>query len=617
MPKNLRSLILLIFIGLAIGPILLVGVVSGSASLEAIKRLGNENLQVITKQIAFRVEDFFDKPLLDIGILIKTTGIASQKPEKQKSILLSLMLGHEYYQALSLYDTSTSQLVSVSRTGEQNADAAESIKSFANPDNYQNQKEVSFGKVRFDNEIKEPLITMSFPIIDNRDGATTHVLKAELRFKLIWELLAGLNFQDYKEAYVTDSQGLVIAHANPSIVLKKMKVDVDRLNYGTGVSGHEVVLATKAISVGEEKLVIFVEQSVEEAEKTTNFIFKYIISVSLAALALSIFLYFYFSRQVVSPIVRLAQSTERVGHGVLTEHVDVSGFGEVGELIKVFNNMVSGLSDAHSDLSIKNVALNEEISKLEQAEKMTRFERDRAERANMAKSEFLSAMSHELRTPLTSSLGSLRLLNSLSQDDLTDQGKDLLEIALRNSDQLLRLINELLDYEKIISGSVIIETSVHDICSLTSKVIKDIQGYSQVHSVRFVLEDYTLPIFAELHEHRFEQVLNNLLSNAAKFSEPDRDVLISINSNKGFVFVSVKDCGPGIPEDFRDKIYDQFTQADSSSTRKHGGTGLGLTICKALMEGMGGAIKFETEMGVGTTFTISFPEASMLASTVT
>jgi len=234
--------------------------------------------------------------------------------------------------------------------------------------------------------------------------------------------------------------------------------------------------------------------------------------------------------------------------------------------------------------------------------------RDEAEKANLAKSEFLAAMSHELRTPLTSSLGSLRLLSSLEADNLSEQAQELIEISLRNNDKLLILVNELLDYEKVLSGTLVMDTDIHNICSLSSRIVNDHQGYAQAKSIRFVFKEPPAPLYAEVQEHRFEQILNNLLSNAAKFSDPGSEVEITVHKADGQVVVSVKDHGTGIPEYFREQIYDQFTQVDASSTRKYGGTGLGLAISKGLAEGMGGTIDFETEMGVGTTFYVKLSE---------
>lgn len=241
------------------------------------------------------------------------------------------------------------------------------------------------------------------------------------------------------------------------------------------------------------------------------------------------------------------------------------------------------------------------------AEQEIRLAKNEAEKANHAKSEFLSTMSHELRTPLTSIMGSIGLLNGTMANDLSDEQKKLFEISLRNGDAMLLLINELLDYEKIISGTMVIKTQQHDIGALTSKVIEDNQSYANAHSVAFDYNEPGRSSYAEVQEHRFEQVLRNLLSNAAKFSSAGSKVIVSVDDHDNAIVVSVKDYGQGMPEDFKSKIFEPFTQIDSSQSRKHSGTGLGLSISKSLTECMGGKLYFESKLGVGSTFFISFP----------
>ncbi len=236
-----------------------------------------------------------------------------------------------------------------------------------------------------------------------------------------------------------------------------------------------------------------------------------------------------------------------------------------------------------------------------------------AERASSAKSEFLATMSHELRTPLTSIKGSLGLLKYLLEGEIPENGVNLLEIAMRNSDAMLLLVNELLDYEKIISGALVIETTPHEICSLTARIINDNLGYAKVQSIDFVFEEPDFKAQVNINEHRYEQVLRNLLSNAAKFSDPHSVVNITVSRKNGAVTVAVADKGPGIPDAFKDQIFDKFSQLDSSSSREKAGTGLGLPISKALSEGMKGTLEFETKVGHGTTFFVSFPEIDAAA----
>lgn len=255
--------------------------------------------------------------------------------------------------------------------------------------------------------------------------------------------------------------------------------------------------------------------------------------------------------------------------------------------------------------SIGTIAID--ITEQKQNEQILIKAKEEAESANRTKSEFMSTISHELRTPLTASLGCLGLLKFFCGETADENVSELLDVATRNNQALLRLVNELLEYDKFLSGTLVVETSLNNICNLTENAINDMLGYAQTQSVVFVFNGPDHPVMADVNEHRFEQVLNNLLSNASKFSDPGSEVIISITQEDAKVIISVKDRGAGIPEDFRDKVFGQFTQADSSTSRNHGGAGLGLAISKALSEAMGGTLTFETEIGVGSTFFISLP----------
>jgi len=242
-----------------------------------------------------------------------------------------------------------------------------------------------------------------------------------------------------------------------------------------------------------------------------------------------------------------------------------------------------------------------------QFQAISRAQRE-AEAANIAKSEFLATMSHELRTPLTAIKGSLGILIKINENEAAEEPLELLNIADRNSDALLVLINDLLDYEKIISGSMTIETIPYEIYGLTRNVVDTNQGYAETYSVRFVIAEIEEPVWARVDQHRFDQILRNLLSNAAKFSEAGGRVEISVKREGANVRVSIKDSGVGIPETHKLTIFERFSQIDSSDTRKKGGTGLGLAISKELIESMGGEIGFVSEVGIGSTFYVDLPE---------
>ncbi|MDP1567325.1 MAG: ATP-binding protein, partial [Polaromonas sp.] len=192
---------------------------------------------------------------------------------------------------------------------------------------------------------------------------------------------------------------------------------------------------------------------------------------------------------------------------------------------------------------------------------------------------------------------------------LPDAAKKLVSIASSNCERLIRLINDILDIEKIESGKIGLNVQATDLGPLLAQVLAANSHYGSTHQIPLKLEmpDGTLMVKAD--NDRLVQVITNLLSNAMKFSPPDTPVEVRLLRATGSrVRVEVRDRGPGIPEDFRKRIFQKFSQADSSDTRAKGGTGLGLNISRAIIERLGGSIGFDSEAGVGTTFFFELPE---------
>jgi PAS domain S-box-containing protein len=238
------------------------------------------------------------------------------------------------------------------------------------------------------------------------------------------------------------------------------------------------------------------------------------------------------------------------------------------------------------------------------------FARDITERKriDLMKDEFISTVSHEIRTPLTSIHGSLDLLNKGMAGDLPEKSKNLVEIARRNSIRLRELIEDMLDIQKIESGKLEFDLKPLKVPQLVRFSLENNKSFGEQFNVEFVLDDAIPDVKVKGDKNRLAQVMDNLLSNAAKFSSPNSSIEVSVSRHNGSVRVAVRDHGSGIPEEFRDKIFGKFTQADSSSTRVRGGTGLGLNIAKSIVEKHGGKIGFETKIDEGTTFYFELPE---------
>lgn len=228
-------------------------------------------------------------------------------------------------------------------------------------------------------------------------------------------------------------------------------------------------------------------------------------------------------------------------------------------------------------------------------------------RIEQMKNEFVSAVSHELRTPLTSISGSLKLIVSGMLGELPENVKNMLSIAHKNALRLTLLINDLLDMEKLLAGKMVFDLRAQLLLPVLEQSLESNAAYADTFGVRLVLQADIGDLQVLLDAQRLQQILANFISNAVKFSPPQGQVEIQVLRMDDHVKIAVVDHGPGVSDEFRARIFQKFSQADSSDSRQRGGTGLGLAISKAFVERMQGTIGFDSELGKGATFFAIFP----------
>ncbi len=232
-------------------------------------------------------------------------------------------------------------------------------------------------------------------------------------------------------------------------------------------------------------------------------------------------------------------------------------------------------------------------------------ERKRIERM---KSELVSIVSHELRTPLTSISGALGLIVGGALGETAPNMRQMLSIAHQNSLRLGRLVDDLLDMDKLVAGKMTLDLRALAVPAQLQQAIAANQGYAAKHDVTLVLQQAPdVQLVAD--DDRLQQVLANLISNAVKFSPPGGSVSLGSECRGAWVRIWVRDQGPGIAPEFHTRIFQKFSQADSSDSRQKDGTGLGLAISKELIEHMHGRIGFDSEPGEGACFWCELPIA--------
>ncbi len=309
-----------------------------------------------------------------------------------------------------------------------------------------------------------------------------------------------------------------------------------------------------------------------------------------------------FDYGVVLPLERLQKETAIIGSGNLNHKVSTGSRDEVGQLAHSFDEMTEKLKS----VTVSRDELAVEIAERKRVQEELRHAKETAEAASRTKSQFLANMSHELRTPLNSVIGFTNILLKNKNGRLVTEELTFLERIVANGKHLLDLINQVLDLSKIEAKRVEVETSVVILDRLIANIISQFEPQVHDRPIKLVAElpDQIAPL--ETDSGKLKQVIINLVGNALKFTEKG-SVTVSVAVEEDThrpVCITVTDTGIGIPQDRIAAIFEAFQQADPSTTRKYGGTGLGLTISKALCELMGYRLDVSSEPGKGSAFSI-------------
>lgn len=304
-------------------------------------------------------------------------------------------------------------------------------------------------------------------------------------------------------------------------------------------------------------------------------------------------------------IERLRQSKEAV------ETLNAKLVAEMGAKLKAEAEL--RLHHEHLERLVRDrtaelVAANEQLAAAKEA----------AEAANQAKSEFVANMSHEMRTPLGGTLGMLRLVLDMK---IGDEERRLLEMAQRSAESLLRIIADVLDFSRLEAGMMSFEEELFPLAEVIGTAVEVVSLHAREKDLRLSWEvDDAVPEQMQGDAGRLRQVLVNLLGNSVKFTERG-EVELAVRlvddpapGRQPSLLFSVRDTGGGIAPDQLEKIFGKFTQVDSSLTKKHGGTGLGLALTRQIVEKMGGRIWVESSVGIGSTFYFTLPVAAAAAT---
>ena len=468
---------------------------------------------------------------------------------------------------------------------------------------------------------EQPIIALSAPIYDF--DLLTGVVEASLRFE---------SFEQFLPRLLSHQGELLVLDSKKQVVYGSLTQDFETLSVlDNEIYQHLIdskkhlysdtqgeVFYKEAYTAGKSgwTVVTFLNRSHVNLTAINSLISPLILT--LIIIVVCRVLIRFLTHQLVQPISILSNKihqfdpsrslqVEKAKESDFFELVTLqSQFSQLSEKLRVSFNELNTANNENHQLNMRLKEFNLELEALvnEKTKKLT-YAVAQANNASRAKSQFLANMSHEIRTPLNGIIGMTDLL--INESDQCKENSKHLAVIQSSANNLLQILNDILDYSKIEAGALSLD--IHSVS--TKKLFDEVAAiYNNGKLKSNVVFKYnfskTIPAYLELDSLRLTQIINNLLSNALKFTDQG-EIELNVGYSEGNLIISVRDTGIGVSKTKQGSVFNEFTQVDVSTTRKYGGTGLGLAICKKLAEKMKGTITIESELNVGSRFEVIIP----------
>jgi len=580
--------LIIAFICLAIFPLLLVGGIIGRKSYITLKnttiKLQNEMGQAVLN----KVTAFFDEIEGELILTGKLNMLIKEYQDVQYDTM-KLLMSKDIYDKLILLDQEGQTKIYLSRLGLSSADKGNysADKEFAEA---MKSGDVYYSPVRFEEVSGEPLISIAIPLIDLRSGAKDGALLAEVRLKKIWNLISEVKTGPGQNVYIVDAKGKLVAHRNPSLVLKGIQFNVpEEDGIHSGLTGEKAVVVVQRHKIGKEEFNIVAEQNTSEAFALAISLVRVTSILIVIALLATVALGFMIFKQIIKPIHNMAVTARAVSDGDLSKRVNVKRNDEIGVLGAAFNSMTTQLKTLIDSLEQK---IAERTSQLKEAQaELLRQER----LATLGK--VTATIAHEIRNPLATVNTSIFSIGAAIEKKETERIKRALILAERNIRRCDNIITELLDFTRKLE----IRPSMVNIDKWVERIIDEQTFPEGIKCIRSLSSGLEARIDAEHMRRALINVMTNAVHALGEEGSPGKEFTVATAQSGNNLEIRVVDKGPGIPQDVLKKIFEPLFST------KGFGVGLGLSITKDIMEKHKGGIDVRSKVGEGTTIILWVP----------
>jgi signal transduction histidine kinase len=658
---SLRNTIILSFIITITSIISLIGFVAFSQWKTSINAIIMQNQRESNKNIKDKLDAFLKAPIYinDFGYNMIVNGLVNIYDQNQREVFFAGIMkaspeyvysfsfgtkNGEYYGARR---NSTNQIELMKSDGDTNGNSmyytttttlnlGEFVGNFGKFDprtrdwyNIAKEKEKPIFSPIYQHFILNDLaITASYPMYD-KAGVFSGVLGTHLPVSNLNTYLKEIVEENSAVAYIVEKKtGMLVANSldKPNFTtvnnneLKRISIEEIENSYiKKAYQNYRINLKNIFISnTKKDRLHISINDYQKEGiewliitaipeSKFTNIIGRSIhtcISLSVILLVIGIAIWAKKTEHFLIPINNLIITTEKFSKGDLSQRTSIVRDDEIGRLSSAFDEMADKLCSLIQSLENKKGTLEKVNSSMKAA-------KEEAEKANEAKSLFIANISHELRTPLNVILGAIQLMKMVPIEprELSYENpyNKYIGVMQQNCFRLVRLINNLIDITKIDASFLDINLKNSNIVSVIEDITLSVVQYVESRNISIVFDTEVEERILAIDLDKIERIMLNLLSNAIKYSKPDGIITVNIYDKEESVIISVKDTGVGIPEDMIDRIFERFSRVDDSLNRMVEGSGIGLSLVKALIEAHGGTISVSSLVGIGTEFIIELP----------